>query len=62
MGWTRLERSKWVERAGKLLQVSAAPEDKLYEKGRCERCSLRCRARELLSVGAGIIPRSRAAR
>jgi hypothetical protein len=25
-------------------------EDKLYEKGRCERCSLRRRARELLST------------
>ena len=31
-------------------------EDKLYEKGRCARCSLRRRARELLSAGTGIIP------
>ena len=31
-------------------------EDKLYEKGRCPRCSLRRRARELLSAGTGIIP------
>ncbi len=31
-------------------------EDKLYEKGRCERCSLRRRARELLSAGTGTIP------
>jgi hypothetical protein len=30
-------------------------EDKLYEKGRCARCSLRRRARELLSDGAGSI-------
>lgn len=30
-------------------------EDKLYEKGRCARCSLRRRARELLSAGTGII-------
>jgi hypothetical protein len=31
-------------------------EDKLYEKGRCARCSLRRRARELLSAGTGTIP------
>jgi hypothetical protein len=31
-------------------------EDKLYEKGRCGRCSLRRRARQLLSAGTGIIP------
>jgi hypothetical protein len=32
-------------------------EDKLYEKGRCARCSLRRRARELLSDGTGsVIP------
>ena len=31
-------------------------EDKLYEKGRCSRCSLRRRARELLSAGAGQVP------
>ena len=31
-------------------------EDKLYEKGRCARCSLRRRARELLSAGTGSIP------
>jgi hypothetical protein len=31
-------------------------EDKLYEKGRCSRCSLRRRARELLSAGTGNIP------
>ena len=30
-------------------------EDKLYEKGRCARCSLRCRARNLLSAGTGTI-------
>ena len=30
-------------------------EDKLYEKGRCARCSLRRRARELLSAGTGTI-------
>ena len=30
-------------------------EDKLYEKGRCARCSLRRRARELLSAGTGSI-------
>ena len=30
-------------------------EDKLYEKGRCARCSLRRRARDLLSAGTGII-------
>jgi hypothetical protein len=30
-------------------------EDKLYEKGRCARCSLRRRARELLSAGPGTI-------
>ena len=30
-------------------------EDKLYEKGRCARCSLR-RARELLSAGTGTVP------
>ena len=30
-------------------------EDKLYEKSRCARCSLRRRARELLSAGTGII-------
>jgi len=30
-------------------------EDKLYEKGRCARCSLRRRARELLSDGTGSI-------
>jgi len=30
-------------------------EDKLYEKGRCVRCSLRGRTRQLLSDGAGII-------
>jgi hypothetical protein len=31
-------------------------EDKLYEKARCARCSLRRRARELLSAGTGSIP------
>ena len=31
-------------------------EDKLYEKGRCARCSLRRRARDLLSGGTGTIP------
>jgi hypothetical protein len=31
-------------------------EDKLYEKGRCARCSLRRRATELLSAGAGTVP------
>jgi len=31
-------------------------EDKLYEKGRCNRCSLRRRTRELLSAGTGTIP------
>jgi hypothetical protein len=31
-------------------------EDKLYEKGRCARCSLRRRARDLLSAGTGTIP------
>jgi hypothetical protein len=31
-------------------------EDKLYEKGRCSRCSLRRRARELLSSGTSRIP------
>ena len=31
-------------------------EDKLYEKGRCARCSLHRRATELLSAGTGIIP------
>src|SRR5260370_12830388 len=31
-------------------------EDKLYEKGRCARCSLRRRAGELLWAGPGIIP------
>jgi hypothetical protein len=30
-------------------------EDKLYEKGRCARCSLRRRARHLLSAGTGTI-------
>ena len=30
-------------------------EDKLYEKGRCARCSLRRRARDLLSAGTGTI-------
>jgi hypothetical protein len=30
-------------------------EDKLYEKGRCARCSLRRRTRQLLSDGTGII-------
>jgi hypothetical protein len=30
-------------------------EDKLYEKGRCSRCSLRRRARDLLSGGTGTI-------
>ena len=30
-------------------------EDKLYEKGRCARCSLRRRTRELLSAGTGTI-------
>ena len=35
----------------------AGIEDKLYEKGRCARCSLRRRARELLSAGTGTIPR-----
>jgi hypothetical protein len=30
-------------------------EDKLYEKGRCARCSLRRRSRGLLSAGTGII-------
>ncbi len=31
-------------------------EDKLYEHGRCERCSLRRRATELLSGGSGQVP------
>jgi len=31
-------------------------EDKLYEKGRCARCSLRRRAGEMLSAGTGTIP------
>jgi len=31
-------------------------EDKLYEKGRCAQCSLRRRARELLSAGTGTVP------
>jgi hypothetical protein len=31
-------------------------EDKLYERGRCEQCALRRRARELLSAGTGAIP------
>jgi hypothetical protein len=31
-------------------------EDKLYQKGRCARCSLRRRARELLSAGTGTVP------
>jgi hypothetical protein len=31
-------------------------EDKLYEKGRCSRCSLRRRATELLSAGTGQVP------
>lgn len=31
-------------------------QDKLYEKGRCSRCSLRRRARELLSAGTSHIP------
>ncbi len=31
-------------------------EDKLYEKGRCNRCSLRRRTRELLSAGTSTIP------
>jgi hypothetical protein len=31
-------------------------EDKLYEKGRCSRCSLHRRARELLSAGTSHIP------
>jgi hypothetical protein len=31
-------------------------EDKLYEKGRCARCSLHRRARDLLSAGTGTIP------
>jgi hypothetical protein len=31
-------------------------EDKLYEKGRCARCSLRRRATGLLSAGAGTVP------
>jgi len=31
-------------------------EDKLYEKGRCARCSLRRRTRDLLSAGSGDIP------
>lgn len=30
-------------------------EDKLYEKGRCARCSLRSRTRQLLSAGTGTI-------
>ena len=30
-------------------------EDKLYEKGRCARCSLRRRAAQLLSAGTGIV-------
>jgi hypothetical protein len=30
-------------------------EDKLYEKGRCARCSLRRRATQLLSAGTGIV-------
>jgi len=36
--------------------ASCGIEDKLYEKGRCERCSLRRRARQLLSAGTGTIP------
>ena len=31
-------------------------QDKLYEKGRCSRCSLRRRARELLSAGTSHVP------
>jgi hypothetical protein len=31
-------------------------EDKLYEKGRCDRCSLRRRTVELLSAGTGHVP------
>ena len=31
-------------------------EDKLYEKGRCDRCSLSRRTRELLSAGLGDVP------
>lgn len=31
-------------------------EDKLYEKGRCARCSLLRRARDMLSAGTGTIP------
>jgi hypothetical protein len=31
-------------------------EDKLHEKGLCARCSLRCRATELLSGGTGDVP------
>jgi hypothetical protein len=31
-------------------------EDKLYERDRCARCSLRRRARELLSAGTGTVP------
>jgi hypothetical protein len=36
--------------------VDCGTEDKLYEKGRCARCSLRRRATELLSAGTGLVP------
>ena len=36
--------------------IDCAVEDKLYEKGRCARCSLRRRAAELLSGPAGQVP------
>jgi hypothetical protein len=31
-------------------------EDKMFEKGRCDRCSLRRRVTELLSAGTGHVP------
>jgi hypothetical protein len=36
--------------------IDCGLEDKLYEKNRCTRCSLRRRARELLSAGSGDVP------